>query len=212
VNALLQDEEHPQRLGVKNRLRRIGANLLLLGASLSLSIIVLEVAVRAILPQQLVLLRPDIWEAVDTLGWRHTAGIDTRVNTGEWKVRLLTDLGGFRVGDSGRLESRSDSLLLIGESFMAALQVGHEASLAGLLEDSLVSANGETVAIRKSAVGAWDTPHYRIFEEGRLAQHSYGLALVSVFTGNDIVRQAPTNGVHRGVTGSLRRFQFDRHR
>mgnify|MGYP006097038411 CR=1 FL=1 len=58
MNALLQDEEHPQRLGVKNRLRRIGANLLLLGASLSLSIIVLEVAVRAILPQQLVLLRP----------------------------------------------------------------------------------------------------------------------------------------------------------
>lgn len=146
---------------------------------------VLELAVRVIAPQQLVLLRPDIWMPVDTFGWTHRPNIATEVNTGERSVRMLTDEEGFRVGQAGRRE-RADSILLIGDSFLAALQVEYEQSVPGLLEDSLVGPDGAQVAVRNTAVGGWDPDQYFLMTRDRLGRFAYGVALVFVYVGNDI--------------------------
>lgn len=168
--------------------KRILFSLILLAISLGVALVVGEVIVRLAAPQQLIMVRPDIWAPADSLGWHHASGLDTEVNTGERTVRFVTDSEGFRVGAEGR-RTASDSILLIGDSFVAALQVEYEESLAGLIEDSISGASGTGVAVRNSGVGAWGPWHYLIFGRRRLAAHTYDLVLVSVFVGNDIVQQ-----------------------
>ena len=51
-----------------SRLRRTSTNVLLLIVSFTVAGLIAEGAVRLISPQQLILVRPDIWMAADT-GW-----------------------------------------------------------------------------------------------------------------------------------------------
>jgi hypothetical protein len=79
-------------------------------------------------------------------------------------------------------------VLLIGDSFMAALQVEHEQSLAGLMESELESVVGAPVAVWNGAVPAWDPPHYLIrAREVFAGPEPIDLVLVAVYLGNDIV-------------------------
>lgn len=185
--------------------KRIMFSVVLLCLSLGVATILAEITVRVVAPQQLIMVRPDIWASVDSLGWSHAANLDTQVNTGERLVSFRTDAEGFRVGAEGR-KVAADSILLIGDSFMAALQVEHEQSLAGLLEDSLRGPEGQTAAVRNAGVGSWGPAQYLIFGRRRLAEHRYSLAVVSVFTGNDIVatRDEYVPGINRGEPAEFR--------
>ena len=127
-------------------------NITIAGLSLGLAYGMAEVLVRVLAPQQLVVKRPDIWQAVDTLGWAHRADVRTTINTGERTVRVFTDRDGFRVGAGGRVEGKK-RILLLGDSFMEAFQVEYEQSFAGLLEARLGATLGETVAVRNAGVG-----------------------------------------------------------
>ena len=74
-----------------------GRNLpLLLCATLG-SIILAEILVRIFAPQQLIILRPDIWQPTNVLGYRHHENANTVVNLGEATVHL--------VGKSTRLQA-----------------------------------------------------------------------------------------------------------
>lgn len=183
--SAVDPEEREDGRGV-SVLVRWSANVLLFGISMAFALGAAELAVRLVAPQQLIMVRPDIWQAVDSLGWRHAGNLDTELNTGERTVAFVTDQEGFRVGREGRREA-ADSLLLIGDSFMAALQVEHEQSLAGLIEDSLRGPEGQTVAVRNAGVGSWGPAQYLVFGRRRLTSFGYGLSVVSVFTGNDVV-------------------------
>ncbi|MGH7590018.1 MAG: hypothetical protein ACREL2_01155, partial [Gemmatimonadales bacterium] len=81
-------------------------NLGLCVLSLSAALGIGEVTVRWLAPQQLILKRPDIWVAADTLGWTQRPDLSTTINTGERTVHLFTDADGFRVGRAGRVEGR----------------------------------------------------------------------------------------------------------
>jgi hypothetical protein len=178
-------EEIEQRTSA-SRAKGVLLNIGLLFGSVLISALVLEGVTRAVMPQQLIVIRPDIWVGVDTLGWRHRDHVDTRMNTGEREVSFMTDEEGFRVGPRGRVV-RSDSVLVIGDSFMAAMQVEFEQSLPGLIEDSLRGPESQEVAVRNSGVDSWDPWHYSIFARRRLAENVYGAVLVCVYTGNDVV-------------------------
>lgn len=167
---------------------RWAVNLLLFSLSIVVALGAGEIVVRLVAPQQLIVIRPDIWQSVDSLGWRHTPDLDTEINTGERTVSFVTDREGFRVRPEGRVEA-TDSILLFGDSFMVALQVEYEQSLAGLMEDSLSGPDGQTVAVRNSGVGSWGPTQYLIFGRRRLADYRYGLCVVALFAGNDIVRE-----------------------
>lgn len=86
---------------------RWSANVLLFGISMALALGAAELAVRLVAPRQLIMVRPDIWQAVDSLGWRHAGNLDTELNTGERTVAFVTDQEGFRVGREGRREATS---------------------------------------------------------------------------------------------------------
>lgn len=62
--------------------------------------------------------------------------LDTRINTGEREVRLLTDAAGHRIGPDPRPEA-TYRVLALGDSYQAALQVEHEQTFTALLERRL---------------------------------------------------------------------------
>jgi hypothetical protein len=167
-------------------LRGVVINAAIAGGSLALALGMAELLVRLVAPQQLIVRRPDVWEAVDTLGWAHRPDVNTIVNTGERPVHVFTDRDGWRVGRTGRVEAQK-RILLLGDSFMEALQVEYEQSCAGLLEARLAARLGEPVAVRNTAVGGWDPPQYLLQARRLLGREPYDLVLVSVFMGNDVV-------------------------
>jgi hypothetical protein len=145
-----------------------------------------EMAVRILLPQQLIIKRPDIWQGVDRVGWAHRPNVRVELNTGERTVLFVTDHEGYRVGRLGRVAGDS-RILLLGDSFVEAAQVEYEDSLAGLLESGLSRRLGTQVAIRNTGVGGWDPPQYLLQAKLALSREPFDLVLVVVFLGNDVV-------------------------
>jgi len=165
-------------------IKALAVGLALMGASLAIALCCAEAVIRVVAPQQLILVRPDVWEGVDTVGWRFRPNLDTRVNWGERTVHLYTDQDGFRVARSGRVQAPT-KILLIGDSFMAALQVEYEQSLAGLLESDL------HVAVRNAGQAGWDPPQYYFAARSLLARDTFAVVVVAVYLGNDIVAKRP---------------------
>jgi hypothetical protein len=165
---------------------RLLAPLLALAISGLFALGVGEIAVRVVKPQQLIILREDLWMPADTIGHRLRPQVATTVNTGERTVHVFTDVEGFRVGEAGRREAPV-RVLLIGDSFAEAIQVEYEQSFAHLIEDSLSKALGREVVVRNAGVSDWSPNHYLIRARQLLARDTFDLVLVSVFAGNDAI-------------------------
>jgi lysophospholipase L1-like esterase len=160
--------------------------LLILAISLLVAFGLGEIMVRLFEPQQLILKRPDVWQPVDSLGWKHREGVSTTVNTGERTVELRTDSEGFRVGSAGRVEA-PDQILILGDSFLEALQVEYEESIPGLLEARLPGRLDAAVAVRNAAVDGWDPRQYYVQARAALARSKYGLVVTFLYLGNDVI-------------------------
>ena len=193
-------------LAVLRLLRTPAVNMAFLTMGLLVSLLFAEAAARMVAPQQLILIRPDLWRPADTVGWLHQPNIDLEVNTGERTARILTDAEGFRVGPEGRVEA-DKTVLLLGDSFMEALQVDWEQSGAGLLQDALARQLGEPVAVRNAGVGAWNVDHYRLRAEQLLGSGDYDLVITSVFLRNDIVLE-PRDYFPPRARDARHRFRF----
>jgi hypothetical protein len=171
------------------RLKGLLANLLLVMMSISVALIFAEIAVRIVAPQQLIMIRPDVWQPADTVGWLHRPDVATEMNTGERTISLYTDADGFRVGAAGPVQG-SREVLLLGDSFMEALQVDYEDSGAGLLEERLGRELGETVAIRNAGIGGWDPDQYLLRARSLIPESRYDAVVVAVYLGNDVIPSA----------------------
>lgn len=167
-------------------IKRFCVNLALLVAALAVTSLAAEYALRLVAPQQLILKRSDVWQPADTLGWTHHPNVNTTINTGEGQVRFVTDAERHRVGLAGRRDG-ARTILLLGDSFMEALQVEYEQSVAGLLESRLPDLLGTTVAVRNAGVGGWDPDQYLIYARRALAAARYDLVIISLFMENDII-------------------------
>ena len=167
--------------------RSIAINGLLVGTSFLVAAFVAEVLIRVIAPQQLIQIRPDIWQPADTVGWLARPNVNTEINTGERTVSIRTDYEGYRVGRNGRREGQHQ-VLLIGDSFMQALQVQYEASTAGRLEVDLSKRLGVPVAVRNAGVAGWGPSQYYLRTRSLLARDSFDLVVVAFYVGNDVSR------------------------
>ncbi len=172
----------------RSRLRTFLLSSALAAGSLLVTLLFAELAVRLIAPQQLIQIRPDIWQPVDSIGWARRPNVSTTINTGERTVDIHTDRDGFRVGANGRTEAERQ-VLLLGDSFMEALQVQHEQTFAALLEERLHTTLGDVVAVRNAGVGGWGPNNYRIQSRSLLVRDSFDLVVVPLFVGNDAVAQ-----------------------
>ncbi len=170
------------------RVRVILIHLALLALSLLLGLGVAELAVRIAAPQQLIAFRPDIWRPADTVGYLRNGNVRARINTGERTVSVLTDAEGFRVGAAGRRDAPL-TVLLLGDSFMEALQVEYEQSLAGLIEARLPARVGTAVAVREAGIAGWDPNHYLLRARQLLPRETFGLVVVALYAGNDLIRE-----------------------
>lgn len=167
-------------------LRRILPSLLLLLVGLLLATGLSEVLVRLLAPQQLIVQRPDLYRPMDSLGYAHRPGVSLSVNTGDRDVTMSTDSNGFRIGSKGR-PAGDFRVLLLGDSFMAAMNVEYEQSFAGLVEQCFAARTGKSVSIFNAGVAGWDPPQYLVQARRELASGAYDAVLVSVFLGNDVV-------------------------
>jgi hypothetical protein len=164
-----------------------------------------ELAVRLVAPQQLIQIRPDLWQSVDTLGWTRRPNVSLEINTGERSVDVLTDDDGFRVGRDGRRKAASQ-ILLLGDSFVEALQVQYEHTAGHLLETELSNHLRRPVAVRNAGVSGWNPNHYLLRTRQLLSRDTFALIVVAIFVGNDAVgyrydRMAPRA---RGVQHEFR--------
>jgi len=162
----------------------------LMAASLVIGLLLAELAVRLVRPQQLILKRPDLWRPVSGVGWAHRPNVRGTINTGEGTVHVYTDQDGYRVGAAGRREGNR-TILLLGDSFVEALQVEYEQSLAGLLETRLPLQLGTTVAVRNTGVGGWSPNEYLIQARESLKREVVDLVVTAIFMGNDLVTWKP---------------------
>jgi lysophospholipase L1-like esterase len=163
--------------------------LALSALALAVCLLLLEGVVRLLLPQQLLFYRPDVYRQDERIGWRFAPGLDTRVNTGERDVRLLTDARGLRIG---RVESEEAGLrvLAVGDSFVAGLQVEHADLMTTRLAEGLTRTLGRRVALLASGVPGWGPVQYALEVEHELARSrsdGYDAVLVFLFLGNDVV-------------------------
>jgi len=157
---------------------------LLLIASIGFSLLLCEGLVRLVLPQQLIVDRPDVWQPVRGTGWRKLPDVDTRINTGEQEVRLRTDASGHRVGGRGAAQAEIN-VLVLGDSFMEALQVEYEESLSGLIEIAFERELGRSVRVLDAGVSGWGPSQYLIEEKRVLAERAIDAVVVAVYLGND---------------------------
>ncbi len=165
--------------------RRWAAKLGLLALSTVLALLAGEVLVRVLVPQQPILIRPDIWQPHDGLGWVHGPFLDTTVNTGEQDVRLITDGHGHRIGPGPEPEA-SIRILALGDSYQAALQVDHEETFIALAERRLTHDLGEPVEIVNAGVGGWGPSHYLLKARAELERRRYDQVVVFFYLGNDV--------------------------
>lgn len=167
-------------------LAKLAALLAVLVASVLLAFLLAEVIVRVGAPQQLIQIRPDVWQPVDTLGYVRRPNISARINTGERTVSVFSDNQGYRVGAAGRREVASQ-VLLLGDSFVEALQVEHEQTTAYYLEEDLGRRLGRDVAVRNAGVSGWNPNHYLLRARQLMSRERFDLVVVALFVGNDAV-------------------------
>lgn len=192
----------PSGAAPARRRRRWGVllgRLAILAVSTGLALGLAEGVVRLMAPQQLIDYRADMYRPSDVYGHEQVPNVSTTVNTGERRVHFRTDGEGFRVGQSGPVDADT-RVLLIGDSFVQAIQVEYEQSYAGLLGASLSRATGRPVAMRNTGVAGWDVNHYLIRARNSFARERYAAVVVSVTMENDVVPQRVTAPPRRETT------------
>ena len=78
-------------------------------------------------------------------------------------------------------------VLLLGDSFMEAMQVEYEQSTAGLLEVGLARRLGKPVTVSNTAVAGWDPPQYLLEARAALPRERFDVTIVALYVGNDVV-------------------------
>ena len=175
-----------QPAGPRSRLAGCLLTAGLVGGSVIVALFLAELLVRLVAPQQLIVIRPGVWQPADSVGYVFRSNLDTEINTGERTVALLTDDRGFRVGAGGRRPG-DRQILLIGDSFLAALQVPYEQSLAGLMEADLPGQVGASVAVWNGGVSGWGSSDYFYRANSLVAEMQFDVLLVAIFVGNDAI-------------------------
>lgn len=159
----------------------------LLLISCASAVLIAELIVRLAMPQQLIRVPSGLWEPESSLVWAHPPNADFVLNTGEGRVRFVSDSLGFRVGAGGNSQSEpSDNhMLILGDSFIEALQVEHREAIPEVLERRLDQVYGFKTHIRNAGVGGWSPYQYERMAERELRARDYDLGIVFVYAGND---------------------------
>lgn len=169
-------------------MKGIFQRLALASASTVAMLFVLEFVVRLIAPQQLIVLRPDIWRPARLVGHHHMTNANTTVNLGEGEVRFVSDVDGHRIDpDSPPPSDPGVSVLFIGDSFVEGLQVESGAVMGEVLRGLLQNELGRSALVVNAGVGGWNPNHYLLEARRALGKRRFDLGIVALYVGNDTV-------------------------
>jgi len=156
-------------------------NLALLGASVLISLVLAEGLVRLVAPQQ-----PAVWHTMRDGLVVHPPGLTTYLTEFDQETRFNS--AGMR--DRERAVSKAEGtlrVLVLGDSFMEALQVAFQDSFPSLLESALRDKLGREVEVINLAVSGWSQDDQLAY----LRKHGLGyrpdLVLVAMTVHNDVV-------------------------
>jgi len=186
-------------------------NFFLIPISVASGLLILELLIRLFYPQQLILIRPDVWCPDDHTGWKHCPDVSTTINSGEGTVRFTTDSNGFRIDPDHVRQSSRTRILAIGDSFLEAIQVNDNETVTERVKTKLFKQHGVDVSVINAGVGGWDPNQYFIQTKILLAKSRFDLGIVFIYIGNDIVTEKildyppRTNSMvhHLRIPGSL---------
>lgn len=167
-------------MGTGSRLGWLLSRILLLALSTLVAVMLSEVAVRWVVP-------------IDMSIWRTTRDglITLRPGLDTWlpsfgQVVQTNDLG-FR--DEPRARTKPDGsfrVVLVGDSFVEALQVSHEASLPHLLEEKLARRSTRPVEVLSAGVSGWGTDDELTWLRWQGFAFQPDLVLVAMTLHNDV--------------------------
>lgn len=168
-------------------------NILLLFVSTIFALLLGEAIVRIFLPQNLLYNNSIVWRPDSKFGWRHEENINERINFGEGEINFRTDENGYRINADGQVNSdgNSQNILVLGDSFLEAVQVENENTVPEVLQRSLNQLPNINTRFYNSGVGGWGPNHYlmegkRVLEEDRLRIDQ---VLVFLYVGNDMEKR-----------------------
>lgn len=162
-------------------MNKTSLRLLLLGLSLFVAGALLEVALRVGWPNDIDLYRPDT-----VLGWKHTPGARGFISVpGEFRTFIEINALGLRGKDAPYVPPPdTQRILVLGDSFVQAVQVRNEDTFSSQLEEMLASASAQ-VKVLNAGVGGYNTAQeYLSFrEEGH--KYQADLVLLTFLINND---------------------------
>jgi len=171
---------------VKNSIKNVGLLIL----SVVVSLLIGEILVRIVTPQQLIVHSHHVWRPDETIGWRHMENANTQINTGEGTVHFVTDSNGYRINYSAENEIGAGpdiSIITIGDSYLEAVQVENRYTMPQVIRRTLSDKYRKRVDAVNDGVGAWGPNHYLMEAKLALAKRKYDLGIIFIYAANDIV-------------------------
>jgi len=170
-------------------LKKILLNTALLCSSFLFCLFTSEILVRIFDPQKLIYYNNDLWiDDYTGLGHRHAPNLTTKINTGgAGLVNYKTDANGYRVNiDKVKPEKIDKNILILGDSYIEAIQVENNESIPELLKEKFYDREDLKISYDNTAVAAYNLNHYYLISKKQLSKNSYDLGIVFLSIANDI--------------------------
>lgn len=187
-------------------------NLGLLIFSLVISLLLGEILVRFVAPQQLIVHSHHVWRPDETIGWRHVENANAQINTGEGTVHFVTDSNGYRINypPEGEISTDPDiSIITIGDSYLEAVQVENRYTMPQIIQRTLSDKYRKIVDVVNDGVGAWGPNHYLMEAKLALAKRKYDLGIIFIYAANDVVINKQSSFLPEVVSAQYH-FRFPR--
>ncbi len=180
-------------------MKRILQYSALLSTSFLISIVISELVIRLIAPQQLIIPTAELYQPDSLCGFRHRSSLNTIVNTGELPVHFRSDKNGYRInGDAVEPSEQSAAdftILFIGDSFVEALAVENDNTFSSMIPQGLSEKHGIECRGINAGISKWSPNNYYMEVKRALAAEPIDLGLVFLYIGNDLIRRIDTSFV-----------------
>jgi hypothetical protein len=178
---------------LRKRKQTIG-HLFLALLSVCLTLLILEIGVRWLLPPPYPIDEKSFFHCHDNLGWTGKPNYEGMVEGPEFRQQVVFNSSGMYDTEHSRAKPENlFRILMLGDSYVHAIQVAETETAHQRLENNLNTLKDEPVEVISGGVIHWGTGQQLIYyrEQGR--DYQPDLVLLMFFIGNDFLDNLPGN-------------------